>query len=209
MPRGRMAMESIEEILRLHHECKRSQREIARSCGLSAGAINGLLQRAARAGLGWPLPEGLEPGQLHERLYGTPAGGGARLRGDAQGAEPAAAPDLAAAVGGVPGGTAGRVRVQPVLRAVPAVEGAPGPGDAAGAQGRGEAVRGLRRADGAGAGSGQRRRCSWRCWGRVRTATPKSAGGRAWRAGSRRTCARSSISEAAPSCSCPIMFPGT
>ena len=75
MPRGRMAMESIEEILRLHHECKRSQREIARSCGLSAGAVNGLLQRAARAGLGWPLPECMEAGQLHERLYGRPAGG--------------------------------------------------------------------------------------------------------------------------------------
>ena len=65
MPRGRMAMEAIEEILRLHHECERSQREIARSCGLSAGAVNGLLQRAARAGLGWPLQEGMEPGQLH------------------------------------------------------------------------------------------------------------------------------------------------
>ena len=34
MPRGRVAnMSLIEEVLRLHHECGRSQRELARSCG--------------------------------------------------------------------------------------------------------------------------------------------------------------------------------
>lgn len=47
MPRGRIAMESIEEILRLHHQCEHSQREVAHSCGLSAKAVSGLLRRAA------------------------------------------------------------------------------------------------------------------------------------------------------------------
>ena len=47
MPRGRIAMESIEETLRLPHECEHSQREIARLCGLSDRAVSGLLLRAA------------------------------------------------------------------------------------------------------------------------------------------------------------------
>ena len=150
-------MNVIEEVLRMRHGCGRSQREIGSACGLLVGAVNGLLQRVELAGLGWPLPAGLDADGLHERLYGKAAGralGGAGLRGDAQGAEPAQEPDLAAAVAGVPRGAPGRVRVQPVLRAVPGVEGAAFADDAARAQGGGEAVRGLRRADGAGAGRG-------------------------------------------------------
>ena len=55
MPTRRMAMHVLEEVLRMRHECGRSQREIARACGLSAGAVNQVLQRAARAGVGWLL----------------------------------------------------------------------------------------------------------------------------------------------------------
>ena len=44
-------MHVLEEVLQLRHECGRSQREIARACGLSAGAVNQVLQRAARAGV--------------------------------------------------------------------------------------------------------------------------------------------------------------
>ena len=65
-------------------------------------------------------------------------------------------PDAAAAVEGVPRGTSRRMRVQPVLRAVPGVEGAAVAGDAAREQGWGEAVRGLRRADGDGVQLGER-----------------------------------------------------
>src|SRR3972149_3322219 len=59
---------------------------------------------------------------------------------EAQGRDPV--PPL----GGVPGGASGRLRVQPVLRAARGVGRQVGPGDASGAPGRGEAVRGLRRA---------------------------------------------------------------
>ena len=68
------AMNSIREILRLHHECGRSQREVARSCGLSAGAVNKVLRLAGQAGLSWPLPPDLDEGELFERVYGRPAG---------------------------------------------------------------------------------------------------------------------------------------
>ena len=74
MPRARIAMHSIQEILRLRHECDCSQREIARSCGLSTGAVNKLLQLAGQAGLGWPLPAELDEAALHERLYGGSGG---------------------------------------------------------------------------------------------------------------------------------------
>ncbi len=75
MPRGRVAnMYLIEEVLRLHHECGRSQREVARSCGVSLGSVNRLLRKAEAAGLGWPLPDGLDEARLQERLYGRPAG---------------------------------------------------------------------------------------------------------------------------------------
>ena len=74
MAKARVAIHSIEEVLRLHHECGCSQREIARSCGLSTGAVNKLLRLAGQAGVAWPLPADLDEAQLEERLYGRPAG---------------------------------------------------------------------------------------------------------------------------------------
>lgn len=38
------------------------------ACGLSVGAVNGSLQRADLAGLGWRLPAGLDVDGLYERL---------------------------------------------------------------------------------------------------------------------------------------------
>ncbi|MCY4594705.1 MAG: hypothetical protein OXC19_07890 [Bryobacterales bacterium] len=67
-------MHWIKDVLRLHHECGRFQREVARSCGVSVGTVNRLLRKARKAGLGWPLPEDLDEQQIHERLYGTAAG---------------------------------------------------------------------------------------------------------------------------------------
>ena len=61
------AMNSIREILRLHHECGRSQREVARSCGLSAGAVNKVLRLAGQAGLSWPLL--LNPGVFRRQIF--------------------------------------------------------------------------------------------------------------------------------------------
>ena len=74
MPRGRTAMHWMKDVLRLHHECGRSQREIERSCGVSVGTVNGLLRKAREAGLGWPWPEDLDEQQPHQRLYGSAPG---------------------------------------------------------------------------------------------------------------------------------------
>ena len=74
MPKARIALHDIHEILRLRHECGRSQREIARSRELSVGAVCRVLRQAREAGLCWPLPEGLEGKALEERLYGGPRG---------------------------------------------------------------------------------------------------------------------------------------
>ena len=73
-------MHLMKDVLRLHHECGRSQREVARSCGVSVGTVNGLLRKAREAGLGWPLPADLYEQQLHERLYGAVPGSQQRPR---------------------------------------------------------------------------------------------------------------------------------
>lgn len=60
MADARVVMHSVQEILRLHRECGCSQRQIARSCGLSVGAVNRVLRLAREAGPPWPLPTDLE-----------------------------------------------------------------------------------------------------------------------------------------------------
>ena len=79
MPKRRIAMRKIKRIMRLSHEAGRSQREIARACGLSQPAVQRVLKRAREAGLAWPLPEGLDEQALAARLYGErPASAAAR-----------------------------------------------------------------------------------------------------------------------------------
>ena len=63
-------MHKIKRILRLSHEAGRSQREIARACGLTQPSVQRVLKRAREVGLGWPLPEELDEEALAARLYG-------------------------------------------------------------------------------------------------------------------------------------------
>ena len=56
MPRERIAMLKIEEILRLRYEAGRTQREIARSCGMAHSSVHNVLTRAKTAGRGQPSP---------------------------------------------------------------------------------------------------------------------------------------------------------
>lgn len=53
-------MRRIKDVLRLHHELGRGQREIARCLQIAQSTVNGYLSRAKRAGLSWPLPESLD-----------------------------------------------------------------------------------------------------------------------------------------------------
>jgi hypothetical protein len=56
----RLSMRPIREVLRLRFASQLLQRAIARSLGLSQGAVSGYLSRARAAGVAWPLPENVD-----------------------------------------------------------------------------------------------------------------------------------------------------
>ena len=63
-------MRHVKEILRQKWQLGRRHREIARSVGLSVGAIGKTLQRAKEVDLDWEQVEGLAEDALEARLYG-------------------------------------------------------------------------------------------------------------------------------------------
>jgi transposase len=69
MPGKRLSMRKIREILRLKHECGRSNREIGISCGIGSSTVSDYLQRAKTAGLNWPLPVELNDPALEQILF--------------------------------------------------------------------------------------------------------------------------------------------
>ena len=69
MPGKRSPMRQIREILRLHHEVHLGECQIAAICQLGKGTVQRFLQRAAAAGLSWPLPEELDDTQLEKLLF--------------------------------------------------------------------------------------------------------------------------------------------
>src|SRR2546421_3981538 len=65
-----MSMRKIKEVLRLRFELRLGQREIARACAISQGAVHNYLKRAAAAGIAWPLPEGWDEQRVEQALFG-------------------------------------------------------------------------------------------------------------------------------------------
>jgi transposase len=63
-------MRKIKEILRLRFELGLGQREIARACSISQGAVHNYLKKAAGAGMQWPLAEGWDEKQIEEAVFG-------------------------------------------------------------------------------------------------------------------------------------------
>jgi transposase len=61
-------MRKTKEILRLKHELRLTNRQIAASLNLSHTCIGEHLQQAKRANIGWPLPADLDDEQLWQRL---------------------------------------------------------------------------------------------------------------------------------------------
>jgi len=74
MPAERLSMRQIREVLRLCFGSGLPQRAIARSLGLSQGAVSGYLSRARAAGVTWPLPEDLDDERLEALLFPPPSG---------------------------------------------------------------------------------------------------------------------------------------
>src|SRR2546429_1070159 len=72
MPRKRLSMRQVHEVLRLKWAGGLSDRQIAQSLGLSRPTIAAYVQRAQAAGLSWPLPEGLDEATLNRLLFHPP-----------------------------------------------------------------------------------------------------------------------------------------
>ncbi len=71
MPAKRVSMRRIREILRLKHACGATDRAIAQSIGVARSTIALCLERAAAAGLTWPLPETLTDRVLEAMLFAS------------------------------------------------------------------------------------------------------------------------------------------
>jgi hypothetical protein len=69
MPAERVPMRCVREILRLTDGCGATDRMIARSTGLARSTVGDYLDRAAAAGLGWPLPPTLSDAALEALLF--------------------------------------------------------------------------------------------------------------------------------------------
>ncbi len=62
-------MRKIREILRLRYDAGLSYRGVAQSLNVGYGAVVDYLQRAERAGVGWPLPADLAERDLARLLF--------------------------------------------------------------------------------------------------------------------------------------------
>lgn len=62
-------MRKIEEVLRLHHAGRRSNREIAQAVRVSPTTVADYLRRARQAGLTWPLADGLTERAVEAALF--------------------------------------------------------------------------------------------------------------------------------------------
>jgi transposase len=69
VPRPRSAMRKIREILRLALGEGLSRRATGAATGLPYTTVSDHLVRALKAGLGWPLPDGMDDAQLEARLF--------------------------------------------------------------------------------------------------------------------------------------------
>ena len=70
MPAEKLSMRKIKEVLRLKFELGFANRQIARSCKVSHSTVAEYLHRAEAAGLkSWPLPVDLDETELESRLF--------------------------------------------------------------------------------------------------------------------------------------------
>jgi transposase len=64
MPAERAPMRKVREVMRLRHALGVSERQIAITIGVSRSTVGEYLRRAAVIGITWPVPEGMDDGEL-------------------------------------------------------------------------------------------------------------------------------------------------
>lgn len=69
MAAERVSMRKTKEILRLYFGMRLRKRQVARSCNSSHSTVADYVRRAEAAGIGWPLPEGLDEATLEAKLF--------------------------------------------------------------------------------------------------------------------------------------------
>jgi transposase len=67
----RLSIRQIREVLRLRFGLGLHQDQIARSCSIAQSSVHRYLERAAAAGLSWPLPEEYDDRRINELLFPT------------------------------------------------------------------------------------------------------------------------------------------
>lgn len=67
-------MRKVKEVLRLRFGLGLTQEQIAVSCNIAQSSVHRYLERAAAAGLSWPLPDDYDDRRVEELLYPTRAG---------------------------------------------------------------------------------------------------------------------------------------
>ncbi len=72
MPRERVTMRKIREILRLVWSCNLSRRDAARTCCVGKSTVNDTINRAMATGLSWPLPFDLDDDALEHASIHPP-----------------------------------------------------------------------------------------------------------------------------------------
>jgi transposase len=74
MPKEKLSMRTIQEVLRLKWDCQQSNRQIAESCSIARSTVSDYLIRAKAAGISWPLPSDLDEEKLNALLFPHPRG---------------------------------------------------------------------------------------------------------------------------------------
>jgi DNA-binding transcriptional regulator LsrR (DeoR family) len=64
MPAERAPMRKVREVMRLRHALGVSEQQIAITIGVSRSTVGEYLRRAAVIGITWPVPEGMDDGEL-------------------------------------------------------------------------------------------------------------------------------------------------
>ena len=69
MARERLTMRKAKGVLRLTYGFGLSHRQVARTWGVARSSVADYLARAERAGINWPLPDGMSDQELEKKLF--------------------------------------------------------------------------------------------------------------------------------------------